>query len=166
MFTSLTLFYFNFLSISSLLSKLLPSSFIIFCFSSTPDEDHVSKALVFLIVLYVSSYRWVHFSRAVLFSWEYVLVKVSTVWKLQTTACNCSLWNMMMSGAVNTQGFVWKVFLNIFFMRYICRERVFVKGSTQQWLAIAVSSQEYVLVKGSTQTIACHFSNQLTVCSC
>ena len=38
----------------------------IFYLSSTPDEDHVSKALVFLIVLYVSSYRWVHFSRAVL----------------------------------------------------------------------------------------------------
>ena len=35
--------------------------------SSTPDEDRGSKALVFLIVLYVSLYRWVHFSRAVLF---------------------------------------------------------------------------------------------------
>ena len=33
----------------------------------TPDEDYVSKALVSLIVLYVSSYRWVHLSRAVLF---------------------------------------------------------------------------------------------------
>ena len=33
----------------------------------TPDEDYASKALVFLIALYVSSYRWVHFSRAVLF---------------------------------------------------------------------------------------------------
>ena len=32
----------------------------------TPDEDCVSKALVFLIVLYVSWYRSVHFSRAVL----------------------------------------------------------------------------------------------------
>ena len=31
--------------------------------SSTQDEDHVSKALVFLIVLYVSSYRSVHFSK-------------------------------------------------------------------------------------------------------
>ena len=58
---SLTLFYFNFLS-------LLPSSFMIFYLSSTPDEDHGSKALMFLIVLYVSSYRWVHLSRAVLFS--------------------------------------------------------------------------------------------------
>ena len=27
------------------------------CFSSTPDKDCVSKALVFLIVLYLSSYR-------------------------------------------------------------------------------------------------------------
>ena len=33
----------------------------------TSDEDYVSKALVFLIVLYVSSYRWVQFSRAVPF---------------------------------------------------------------------------------------------------
>ena len=48
-FRSLTLFYFNFLSFS-----LLPS-FIIFYFSSTPDEDHESKALV--IVLYVSAPR-------------------------------------------------------------------------------------------------------------
>ena len=31
----------------------------------TPDKDYVSKALVFLIVLYVSSYRRVNFSRAV-----------------------------------------------------------------------------------------------------
>ena len=45
---SLTLFYFNFLSTSLL------TSFIIFYLSSTPDEDHVSKALVFLVVLYVS----------------------------------------------------------------------------------------------------------------
>jgi len=36
--------------------------------SSTPDKDHGSKALVFLIVLYVSSYGWVHFSWAVLFN--------------------------------------------------------------------------------------------------
>ena len=42
-------------------------SFIIFYLSSTPDEDHVSKALVFLTVLYVSSYSWVHFSRVVIF---------------------------------------------------------------------------------------------------
>ena len=48
-------------------SSLLPSSVIIFYLSSTPDEDHGSKMLVFLIVLYMSSYRWVHFSRAVLF---------------------------------------------------------------------------------------------------
>ena len=33
----------------------------------TPDKDYVSKALVFLIVLYVLSYRWVLFSRAVPF---------------------------------------------------------------------------------------------------
>ena len=45
---SLMLFYFNFLSTSLL------TSFIIFYLSSTPDEDHVSKALVFLVVLYVS----------------------------------------------------------------------------------------------------------------
>ena len=31
------------------------------------DEDRVSKGLVFLIVLDVSSYSGVHFSRAVLF---------------------------------------------------------------------------------------------------
>ena len=41
----------------SVLLYLLPSSFIIFYISSTPDEDYVSKALVFLIVLYVSSYK-------------------------------------------------------------------------------------------------------------
>ena len=35
--------------------------------NNAPDKDHVSKTLVFLIVLYVSSHRWVHFSRAVLF---------------------------------------------------------------------------------------------------
>jgi len=46
---------------------LKPSSFIMFYLSSTPDEDGVSKELVFLIVLYVSSNRWVHFSGAVLF---------------------------------------------------------------------------------------------------
>ena len=33
----------------------------------TPDKDYVSKALVFVIVLYVSSYGWVHFSWAVQF---------------------------------------------------------------------------------------------------
>ena len=38
-----------------------------FRLSSTPDEDDGSKTLVFLIVLYVSSYRSVHFSRPVLF---------------------------------------------------------------------------------------------------
>ena len=32
----------------------------------TPDEDYVSKVFVFLTVLYVLSYRWVHLSRAVL----------------------------------------------------------------------------------------------------
>ena len=32
-----------------------------------PDKVHGSKALVNLIVLYVLSYRWVHFSRAVLY---------------------------------------------------------------------------------------------------
>ena len=52
---------------SCLSSSLLPSSFIIFYLSSTSDEDHVSKPLVFLIVLYVSSYRWVNFSKALLF---------------------------------------------------------------------------------------------------
>ena len=40
---------------------------LLFCLSSTPDEDDGSKTLVFLIVLYVSSYRSVHFSRPVLF---------------------------------------------------------------------------------------------------
>ena len=45
-----------FTSTSCLSSSLLPS-FIIYHLSSTPDEDHVSKALAFLIVLYVSSYR-------------------------------------------------------------------------------------------------------------
>ena len=65
MFISLTLFYFNSLSIFCLSSPLL-LSFIIFYLSSTPDEDYVLKAFVFLTVLYVSSYRWVHFSRAVL----------------------------------------------------------------------------------------------------
>ena len=40
---------------------------IIFSVSSAPDEDYVSKALVFLIVLYALSCRWVHFSGAVLF---------------------------------------------------------------------------------------------------
>ena len=44
---------------NSLSSSLIPSAFIIFYLSSTPDEDYVSKALVFLVVLYVSSYRWV-----------------------------------------------------------------------------------------------------------
>ena len=33
----------------------------------TKQIDHVSKALLFLIVLYVLLYRWVHFPRAVLF---------------------------------------------------------------------------------------------------
>ena len=46
-----------FTSTSCLSSSLLPASFIIFYVSSTPDEDHVLKALVFLIVLYVSLYR-------------------------------------------------------------------------------------------------------------
>ena len=46
-----------FTSTSCLSSPLLPSSFIIFNLSSTPDEDHVSKVLVFLIGLYVSSNR-------------------------------------------------------------------------------------------------------------
>ena len=32
----------------------------------TPDKDYVLEALVFLIVLCASSYRWIHFSRAVL----------------------------------------------------------------------------------------------------
>ena len=40
---SLTLFHFNFLSTSLL------TSFIIFYLSSTPDEDHVSKALVMMM---------------------------------------------------------------------------------------------------------------------
>ena len=34
----------------------------------TPDEDYVSKTFVFWIVLYVWSYRWVHFSAAVVFT--------------------------------------------------------------------------------------------------
>ena len=42
-------------------------SFIIFYLSSTPDEDHASKVLVFLTVLYESSYRSVHFSSLELF---------------------------------------------------------------------------------------------------
>ena len=33
----------------------------------TPDEDHVLKALAFLIILFVLLYRRVHISRAVLF---------------------------------------------------------------------------------------------------
>ena len=45
----------------------LPFCLIIFYLSATPDKDHGSNAFVFLIVLYVLSYRWVHFSRAVLF---------------------------------------------------------------------------------------------------
>ena len=32
----------------------------------TPDKDYVLEVLVFLIVLCASSYRWIHFSRAVL----------------------------------------------------------------------------------------------------
>ena len=43
-------FFYYFLS-SFIIFYLL---FIIFCVSSTPDEDHGSNALVFLIVLYVS----------------------------------------------------------------------------------------------------------------
>ena len=46
---------------------LFSISFIIFYLSSTPDQEHVLNVLVFLIVLYVSSYRWVHFSRVILF---------------------------------------------------------------------------------------------------
>ena len=71
-FRSLTLLYFNFLSIFFLTSFFLNfffTSFFLSFFSIcllTPDEDCVWKALVFLIVLYVSSYRWVPFSRAVL----------------------------------------------------------------------------------------------------
>ena len=61
-FISLTLFYFNFLSVF-----FFTSFFFYYFLSFTPDEDHGSKALVFLTVLYVSSYRWGHFSRAVLF---------------------------------------------------------------------------------------------------
>ena len=84
-----TLFYFNFLSeqhcftsTSCLSSSLLPSSFIIFYLSSTPYEYHGSKALVFLTVLYVSSYRWVHFSRAVLFIHQYSSIshQPTTTW--------------------------------------------------------------------------------------
>jgi len=56
-----------FTSTPCLSSSLLPSSFIIVYLSSTPDGDHVSKAIVFWMVPYVSSYRWVHFSRVVLF---------------------------------------------------------------------------------------------------
>ena len=56
-----------FTSTPCLSSSLLPSSsFIIFFYLLTADEDYVLKALVFLIVLYVSSCRRVHFSRAVL----------------------------------------------------------------------------------------------------
>ena len=56
-----------FTSTPCLSSSLLPASFIIFYLSCTPDEDCVSKALAFLTVLYVPSYRRAHFSRAVLF---------------------------------------------------------------------------------------------------
>ena len=70
---------------------------------------------------------------------------------------------MMISSAVNTQGFVRKFFL-IYFLCAIYAESVFLlKNLRSQWLAIAVSIQEYVLVKVSTQTIACHFRNQLTM---
>ena len=43
----------------------------IFYLSSTPDKDHVSEALMFLAVLYVSLDMGVHFSRAVLYSAEH-----------------------------------------------------------------------------------------------
>ena len=49
------------------LMKFSPTLMSFFEFFQLPDEDYVSKALVFLIVLYVSSYRWVYFSRAALF---------------------------------------------------------------------------------------------------
>ena len=45
-----------FSSTHCLSSSLLPSSFIIFSLL-TPDEDYVSKVLVFLIIPYVSLYR-------------------------------------------------------------------------------------------------------------
>ena len=54
--TNTTIIEHCFTSTPCLSSSLLPSSCVIFYLSSTPDEDHVSKALVFLIVLYVSSY--------------------------------------------------------------------------------------------------------------
>ena len=41
--------------------------FIFHCLTVPCSFNRGSKVLVFLIVFYVSSYRWVHFSRAVLF---------------------------------------------------------------------------------------------------
>ena len=71
MFRSLTLFYFTSLSHFTSLSIFFFTFFFFYYFFIsllTPDKDYVLKALVFLIVLYVLSYRRVHFSRAVLSS--------------------------------------------------------------------------------------------------
>ena len=69
--TPCPLFYFNSLSIVllQLLVYLLLYFLLLLSFSISIDEDYVPKALVFLFVLYVLSYRWVHFSTAVLF-WQ------------------------------------------------------------------------------------------------
>ena len=72
---------------NSVLLSLLPSSFVIFYLSSTPDEDYVSKALVVLIVLYVSSCRWVHFSRAVLFCQPHQQLFHSVLLSVNDSAC-------------------------------------------------------------------------------
>ena len=86
-FTFLTLFYFNSLCIFS-----FTSFFYYFSVSLlTPDEDSVSKALVFLIVPCVSSYRWVRFSRAVL--WLLLLIFLSFLFSVDGLAAptgNCS----------------------------------------------------------------------------
>ena len=87
-FTFLTLFYFSSLRI------FFFTSFFFYYFSVsllTPDEDSVSKALVFLIVPRVSSYRWVHFSRAVL--WLLLLIFLLFLFSVDGLAAptgNCS----------------------------------------------------------------------------
>ena len=87
-FTFLTLFYFNSLSV------FFFTSFVFDYFSIsllTPDEDSVSKALVFLIVPCVSSHRWVHFSRAVL--WLLLLIFLLFLFSVDGLAAptgNCS----------------------------------------------------------------------------
>ena len=62
-----------------------------------PDEDHESKVLVFLIVLYVSSYRWVHFSRILLHQTRttsrkrwffFIVLYVSSYWWVRFSSCS------------------------------------------------------------------------------